>query len=409
MQSPAVRCINIDWLELYVYEPLEGRDVEYYERQGYIVRDRGYGTKHWSQVFTLLDDRGDEFLEVRRAPRTGAQDHHTIYPDNASNLRLVNRYCYYDTAMPILYDFINRHGYQFRRIYRLDLALDLVKFDSGDMPRDVMRRISKHVYSKIYQARRSIHGVDRWNDCDDNSVSWGNKKSMVVTRFYNKSLELAEVKDKPWIRQAWYESGLIADPSTALVRNPDGSFVSGEVWRLEFQINSSARGWFVIDGGDKEEYVEHTMEAYWNRPRMMIAFQMLTEHYFQFRIFKQGVSKYDCKEKVLFKFTPQDKTYRLRNSLVRRIYPEKTDRWLKWLREFRLLQTDPDVMKDTDRLIARLTEKTLRLEGYQPDTEIVAKWRKAMHDWAIERQKAVSVDTARVSDIFDDENLPKHP
>ena len=299
-------------------------------------------------------------------------------------------------------DFISRHGYQFRRIYRLDLALDLKKFDSGDMPRDVMRRISKHVYAKVYQARRSIHGDDRWNDCDDNSVSWGNKKSMVVTRFYNKSLELAEGKDKPWIRQAWYETGLIDDPSTALIRSKDGHFIAGEVWRLEFQINSSARGWFVIDGGDKEEYVEHTIEAYWNRPRMMIAFQMLAEHYFQFRIFKRGVSKYDCKEKILFKFTPQDKTYRLRNSLVRRIYPEKADRWLKWLREFRLLQTDPDVIKDTDRLIARMTEKTLRLEGYEPDAEIVRHWRKLMHDWAVERQKAVSVDTARDFPLFKD-------
>ena len=92
---------------------------------------------------------------------------------------------------------------------------------------------------------------------------------------------------------------------------------------------------------------------------------------------------------------------------MRRIYPEKADRWLKWLREFRLLQTDPEVMKDTDRLIARLTEKTLRLEGYEPSSERVAKWRKAMHEWSIERQKAVSVDTARVSDILNNENLPK--
>lgn len=401
MKRPDVRCINLDWFELYCYEPTEPRDMMYFVRQGFVVRDREYGTKHWSQVFTLVDDRGEDFLEVRRCPRAKVGAHHTILPDNACTLRLVNRYCYYDTAMPMMAMFLESHKYIFRRIYRLDLALDFVTFDSGDKPADVMRRIAKHVYAKVYQARRSIHGVDRWNDCVDNSVSWGNKNSMVVTRFYNKTLELAENKDKPWIRQAWYHCKLVDDPATCLLRNPDGSFCSPCVWRLEFQINSSARGWFVIDGGDRNEYVEHTIEAYWNRTNMLQAFANLTDHYFQFRIFKQGVRKYDCKQKVLFDFGEQDKTYSLKNSLVRRVYPETNDRWLRMLRDFRSYLYDPDDIAAVDHLIARQAETKLRHEGYDWADDVVAKWREKMKSDNRQGIKAVSVDTARVSDKFD--------
>lgn len=401
MKRPGARCINLDWLELYCYEPLEPRDINYFERLGISVRDREYGTRHWSQVFTLVDDRGEDFLEVRRCPRAKVGEHHTILPDNACTLRLVNRYCYYDTAMPIMADFLERHGYQFRRIFRLDLCLDLVKFDSGDDPQDVMRRISRHIYAKVYQARRSIHGEDRWNACDDNSVSWGKKGSMVVTRFYNKTMELAEQKDKPWIRQAWYECDLVDDPATCLLRNPDGTFIHPCVWRLEYQINSSARGWFVIDGGERTEYVEHTIEAYWNRENILQAFANLTEHYFQFRIYRQGVRKYDCKPKVLFDFGQYDKTYRLRNSLVRRVYPETSDRWLRMLQAFRLTLTNQVDRELVDRLIASQEQTKLLREGYDYDDALLERMRNAVRGWHRQGTKPVSVDTGRDSDIFD--------
>ena len=407
MKRPAVRCINIDWLEMYVYEPAEPRDIEYFESRGFMVRDRGYGTKHWSQVFVILDQDGDDFIEVRRAPRAGSQGHHTIYPDNAANLRLVNRYCYHNTAMWLMANFMEKHDYEFRRIFRLDLALDFTEFDSGDKPRDVMRRIAKHVYAKVYQAKRSIHGDDRWNDCQDNSVSWGKKGSMVVTRFYNKSLELAEVKDKPWIRQAWYEAGLIADPLQKVLLNNNGEVIGPEVWRLEFQINSSARGWFVIDGEHADEYVEHGIETYWNRPLLEIAFANLVDHYFQFRIFKQGVSKYECKPKKLFDLKHDDCHYRLRNSLVKRIYEDKADSELRWLQRFRMTLSDPDMMTLTDQLIARLAHRTAIRQGYDRNEDWVRKLRDAFDAKHRRGSASVSVDTERDLELFDTINPPK--
>lgn len=375
-----MRCVNIDWLEMYVWEPIEPRDMDYFISRGFVVQDRGYGTKHWAQMFTLLDDQGNEFMEVRRCPRKGAQDHHTIYPDNACNLRLVNRYCYYDTAAWIMADFIEKHDYQVRRIFRLDLCIDITRFDKGDKPADVMRRIVNHVYAKVYQSERTTHGRDRWNTCDDNSISWGRKKSMVVTRFYNKSLELATVKDKPWIRQAWFEAGLIPDPIQPILLDDKGEVIGDAVWRVEFQINSSARGWFVCETDHRDEYVEHTLETYWNRPLIQQAIAVLSEHYFNFRIFKQGRAKYDCPRKTLFRWSEEDLHYSLRNSLARRTYDNKGSQMLQWITRMRKDMPSPEVYKALDILEDKIRRMLARETDIDIDDARIKRYRNALPD-----------------------------
>ena len=391
------RCINIDWLEMYVYEPLEPRDISYFEARGISVQARDYGTKHWSQVFTILDENLDPFMEVRRAPRPGDSGHHTIYPDNACNLRLVNRYCYYDTAAWIMTDFMQKHGYTPRRIFRLDLAMDFKLFDSGDQPRRVLRRIVNHAYAKIYQASRTIHGEDRWNQADDNSISWGKKGSMIVTRFYNKSLELAQVKDKPWIRQAWFESGLIDDPFTPYMIGKDGRIIGDEVWRLEFQISSSARGWFLDDAAGDKEFVEHTLEAYWNRPRMQIAIANLVDHYFQFRIYRKGVSKYKCPPKLLFDFSDVDEHYTLRREAVRRVYQDKSIAQVRWLMNLRNSSSDMRLRDACDEAIRCLKESAVN--AWRPsdsDTRLLQLRMKLMSPNA----KVSEADAEALRDLF---------
>jgi len=359
------RCVNIDWLELYCYEPITPRDPQYYEARGLSVRVREYGTRHWAQVFTILDDVGEDFIEVRRAPRKTVNGKHAIYPDNACNLRLVNRYCYFDTAMWLMNDFIEKHGYMIRRIYRLDICLDFLKFDSGDDPEDVARRIIRHKYAKVYQSERTAHGRDYWNGCEDNSLSWGRKGSMIVTRFYNKSLELAMVHDKPWIKQAWHRCGLIKDPIAPIIVGKDGRVVGDAVWRVEFQINSSARGWFVDDSQDKPEYVPHTIETYWSKPLLLQAFANLARHYFDFRIYEPAKKKYDCRKKELFNIKIEDDTYTLKNTLAKRSYDKTMSQQLKWLLQIRGGVYDADDVAACERLIATIKERERRQQGFE--------------------------------------------
>lgn len=374
------RCINIDWLEMYVLEPPLPRDIQYFEARGYLCIDRGYGTKHMAEVFTVCDKNNDPMIEVRRNPRRPEGEHHTVYPDNAATLRFVNRYCYFQNAARIMSEFIDLHEYEPRRIYRLDICLDFTKFDSGDIPSKVMRRILRHQYVKVYQSLRCIHGEDRWTGAIDNSITWGKPSSMILTRFYNKTLELEQKGDKPWIKQAWFEAGLVNDPITCTVKGKDGRLYKPEVWRLEFRINSKARRWVVLDTDEGKHYLEHRLSLYEDYNGLLTAFAELTRHYFSFRIYREGVCKYDCKEKVLFKFDYTDVRYSLQNTATDREYKAHTPQAIKQLEKMRQGLLDKELLSAIDLLIHHFRTVALRDYEYQGISPKLLQLQMALSD-----------------------------
>ena len=49
---PKLRCINIDWLEVYCIEPMK-LDANYYRALRYRVVQRDYGTPMYAEMFGL--------------------------------------------------------------------------------------------------------------------------------------------------------------------------------------------------------------------------------------------------------------------------------------------------------------------------------------------------------------------
>ena len=85
------RCVNLDWLEVACLEPKsEPRNLWFWQKAGFEVHQRDYGTRVFGEVLTLYDTHGEPFLEIRRAPKTSI-----LIPEYCT-LRLVNRYCYFD-------------------------------------------------------------------------------------------------------------------------------------------------------------------------------------------------------------------------------------------------------------------------------------------------------------------------
>ena len=239
------RCINLDWLEICAMEPLaEPRDANYFRSCGSVVIEREYGSKVWRDIFTIEDEHGHAFMEVRRAPKS------EIIAQNITHLRLVNRYCYFEDAPDIMQAFLDTHGYEFHHITRVDICLDFEYFDYGDKPRDFMRRYIEGKFSKINQANVHAHGTDEWSGRVWNSVSWGAPSSDIGTKFYNKTLELYDPitkrYGKPYIREAWQAAHLVDDMTDCTKVGKDGERYTVEVWRVEFSIRSSVRKWFCI-------------------------------------------------------------------------------------------------------------------------------------------------------------------
>lgn len=402
-----IRCINIDWLECYCLEDAIGypHDADYFRNKGWEVKEREYGTPMYEQMFTLYDHYGEPFVEVRRKPKS-MNTAKGIFDQFACHVRLVNRACYANDAARNLSDFIANNGFSFQRISRIDICLDFELFDYGDKPQDFLKRFMAGRYSKINQANISAHGLDQWDGREWNSISWGAKKSMVTTRFYNKTMELKQVHDKPYIRQAWYLCGLVDDWNTLEKKRRDGTTYKPQIWRVEFAIKSSTKKWFVVEdyNGDRKRIksIHNTLDCYYDRKQIFQVFLSLCHHYFHFKhvefkesskscvsnslsavrpdhmhplvradttAVKELQRKDRCKDKLLFRMSELDTYFRFEKMLTSKERNEKLDVLLRKLYEYREKQYDEKIKQAANVLIGKLENETRILQLSNPFSE----------------------------------------
>lgn len=375
MKTP--RCINLDWLEVYAFEPIEApRDSYYFESRGIPINVREYGTPIYNSMFTILDDHGNPMIEIRRDPKS------KLMPLNACHIRLHNSYCYHDNAAILMQAFLDQYKFTFQRIARVDICMDFEKFDSGDDPLNFLYRYMERKYSKINQANLTSHGTDTWNQREWNSLSWGSPNSDVGTKFYNKTMELydpiLQAYRKPYIRWAWKLCGLVDDWEKVTKTLDDGSTYTPQIWRVEFSIRSTKKRWFEIelDGHKKTrkgkqahlQSLPNTLERYSNREKLIVIFASLAQHYFHFKFYQEGQRKDRCDDKILFRWKKAECSYKLGSEDI--IAPAKIDRPLQALlgklRIYRDKHGAADIRQACDVLIRSIEGEQLTNEVNYP-------------------------------------------
>lgn len=372
-----VRCVNLDWLEVYCLERGDvPRDANYFASRGLVVREREYGTPVYESMFTILDDHLNPFIEVRRKPKSKV-----MHPDSC-HIRLHNSYCYADDAAQLMSRFLDAHGFEFLRISRVDICLDFEKFDGGDNPQDFITRYIANRYSKINQANLTAHARDTWGLRHWNSLSWGSPTSQVGTKLYNKTLELFDPitkrYGKPWIRYAWLNAGLIDDMQAVTKHATDGSIYTPVIWRLEFSVRSSVKGWLEIEldghqrthkGKQKNlQSIKNTLDVYDSRQKILMIFASLAQHYFHFKYYQEGVRKDRCPDKVLFRWGKREHVYTVEHpSLIGIPQVDKAESTLlSKLRLFRQSHDTQEVKQACDTLIRIIMDDQLRSELNSP-------------------------------------------
>ena len=302
------RCCNIDWLQVYLEEDLTyyPMNAEFFERAGWSVKVRDYATPIYNEVFELRDKQGHPLFEICRSPRQTNSKNKVDLPYYACHLRLANRTCYYDNPVILLRDFLITYRYTFCSITRIDLCLDFIKFDSGIDPKDFIRRYMAHTYAKINQGRLNSFAADEWHGRVWESLSWGSPSSVVKTKIYNKTKELEDEGDKPYIRQAWLQCGLIDNFKDNTKMKKDGTIYKPTIWRLEFSIKAGGTKVFkmVDESGRKkiDRIMEHHLQTYDGRERCFYMFACLTQCYFRFKKYQPNVRKDRCEDVSLFRF-----------------------------------------------------------------------------------------------------------
>lgn len=404
MPDPKKRCVNLDWLEVYVYEDSNRYpcDADYFRKQGYFVSERDYGTRQYAQAFTVEDEHGDPFIEVRRAPKT-VDAKFSGYVKESCNLRLVNRYCYANNPVELLVNFLLRHGYIFQRIFRIDICYDFTKFDSGDDPERFARRYINQVFRKVNQCKIGVWGDDNWAGFAWQSLKWGNEKSMVSTKLYDKTLELEANKiDKSYIRYHWWQAGLIDHPVEGWKLDEKGNKTYPHVWRVEFSMKSKARGWIKIEprNGKKRQsdMIPHRLDMFDTKAKLWDRFEELAYHYFCFKHKEyKNVSqymlqdpkltkkphvdlelrrKYDCEDKVLFHFNLNRDFYKLDQLPKGQKKSRDEDILRRRLQAYQAIHLDPKIRAACQTLLDNLTRdewRTLTENNTHKDIEVLQR------------------------------------
>ena len=314
-------------------------------------------------MFTIQDQHGEPFIEVRRNPYSGDSTF-TGLCERSSHIRFVNRYCYFDYAVRLLAEFLIRHDYELQRIYRLDLAYDFRAFDFGDDPERFLRRYVEKKFSKVNQCKVRCYGNDGWTNILWESVSWGSPTSMVGTKMYNKTKELASQGwSKPWIVQQWFANDLI----DRLTDIPD-------VWRIEFSMHSSIKGWLRIEDSDAKRsqttLIPHSLELFDGRDRLWQRFQDLAHHYFRFKYveYNQEVNsdgsrnlkrKDLCRDKLLFRWDAIHEFIKVDNVSRTSLPSTEKDRLRRAVTKYKLHSMDMEVRKSCDVILRALEDHAI--------------------------------------------------
>lgn len=301
-----MRCVNLDWLEISAEESNSRYpcDAEYFRSRGFIVHERDYGTRVWGEVFTIEDESGHDWIEVRRKPPSGASEFKGLN-EYSCRLRVVNAQLYVKDCVQRFRDFLATNDYIFKRIFRIDIAYDFEYFDSKDLPARFARRYLECKYRKINQCKMNGYANDTWTAFEWESLSWGSPHSMVSTKLYNKTKEIETVsKHKVYIPYSWFVCGLIDDPINLTKVDSDGKLYKPEIWRLEFSMRSQAERWLVIEDQSgkrvKKKAIPHTLDMFDAPDKIWQRFQDLAFHYFRFKKFVPDKRKDLCPDKVLF-------------------------------------------------------------------------------------------------------------
>lgn len=398
------RCINIDWLEVHVLEDNDRYPLNALQfiHDGWEVKEREYGTRVYHEMFTLCDTHGEPFIEIRRNPKS-TTELAGVLDERSCHIRLTNRYCYMPNCVTLLREFLARYKYEFRRIFRIDLCCDFERFDLGDDPQKFITRYLSHKFAKINQCNRTTRGEDRWDGCEDNYISWGQPKSMVSTKLYNKTKELKEAHDKPYIRTAWMAAGLITNPITMVKLRADGTQYTPTIWRVEFSIHSGAAGWAILEdctgAKNKKKPIAHTLAQYDTPEKLLQMYASLAHHYFHFKYFEKGVRKDRCKDKVLFHFDfSKDKLYKLQHVSQSSPQPDDESRLRKLLEKYAEKHFEPAIRKATQVILDNLSHTAIsRLASVRWDVaqvqELQAILKRRME--LPEEDFQVCVDTVR--------------
>lgn len=207
----AKHCISVDWLTMYCECHFLNTSTMYrFEKclTGNAIFKEIYN------VYDLLS--GEKYAIIQRVPYS------PIIPKAATMVQLCNRQLYKKDWLEHFNHFCNVSHIIMKSISRIDICADFNFFANGLKPHNLIAGFHTGKYIKMGSQKGSSN-FDFDSEQRYDYIRFGTREAQVSAYLYNKTKELREVKDKPYIREMWEKSGLDTEI---------------DVWRLEFSMRT---------------------------------------------------------------------------------------------------------------------------------------------------------------------------
>ena len=217
-----VRVINVDWLSLYC------GCVGLHDIGNFKVIKQNFSTPQFAEIYNVLDELRNEIVAtIQRVPYS------SIIPRDCAIVEIKNRILYEPDFMGYVTLMCDTLGLRIRSISRIDVCADFNSFNKGISPERFIKAFIENKIVKMGSTKYTIMGDQQCVKLDDKQhsktaqmysyIRFGERSHEVSSYLYNKSKELREIKDKPYIRAAWKRGGLDTEK---------------DVWRLEFSLRN---------------------------------------------------------------------------------------------------------------------------------------------------------------------------
>jgi len=241
-------CIALDWVQLYCHAPLKqvmNSKLGTFEPSivstsgKFIVCLQDYSIRQFKSVYEIKL-KGDVVAVITANP-----PEKSVLKKETAIVKIINRYLYQEDVKGFVVDLLKDLGLTFISISRVDICLDFLKFDNGMKGNELIKKFVSEMFIKSgRQTSWTLHADSGVRDegqtrnfLNFHYLRFGKKGGECAYYIYNKSQELRDVKNKPYIKEHWESHGYEES--------------QGDVWRIEFSLKSGNNG-VCHDGGEGE-------------------------------------------------------------------------------------------------------------------------------------------------------------
>lgn len=296
-----------------------------------------YGTS----VFKAIDEL---YYNNNRICTITSQPYSSVICPDLFIIKFDNWVLYSDRFYNYFAEVIKESGLYEYQISRIDIAKDFNRFYKGRKPANLIKEFLSMHKSKLGIQKYNVWGETRRILTYD-YLAFGKKSSIVNTYLYNKTLEMQQVKHKPWITNKWNEHNLKS---------------SEPVFRLEFSIKKSELSFINTETG--ENFLFNITHIFDQDVIEDLYLHMLSKNFrFKYNSGKKNISRE--REVILFKFGEYEKI------IWESVKPLETNR------------ADKIFLRKLDNLYSELRHEDVQLFNKIEDVKSLFTKKKNLSDW----------------------------